>query len=300
VSQFNFVSSSSAGPGTLTGPGTFTISSAGAGSIRFAVNNVQKMIFATGDWRVSGDNFLAWTSSTSVGTGDTYIGRRAAASIQLGNIDAAAPVAQTLGVQGVLAGTTNTAGSNFTINGSQGTGTGAGGSILFQTAPVGSSGTAQNALVTAMDITGAGNVGIGTTAPSYLLHVGSASASGAVAGFQNSADLCTLTPASSTPTWSCSSDVRLKTDIADSGDALARFDDMRVRDFTMNATGERQTGVIAQELATVHPGMVRMGSNGFYTVDSPNPWMLVKAIQELKAENDNLRARLDALEAKQR
>ena len=88
---------------------------------------------------------------------------------------------------------------------------------------------------------------------------------------------------------------------------------MRVRDFAMKATGERQTGVIAQELATAHPDMVRMGSNGFLTVNSPNPWMLVKAIQELKADNDNLRtandnnnqaqiktlaARLDAIEAK--
>jgi len=137
-----------------------------------------------------------------------------------------------------------------------------------------------------------GNVGIGTNAPQYLLHVGSSSASGAVAGFQNSADLCTLTPASSTPTWSCSSDIRLKTDIADAGDGLAWLNGVRVRDFTMKATGERQTGVIAQELATAHPGMVRMGSNGFLTVDSPNPWMLVKAIQELKADNDSLREKL--------
>ena len=57
----------------------------------------------------------------------------------------------------------------------------------------------------------------------------------------------------------------------------------------MKASGERQTGVIAQELATAHPDMVHAGSNGFYTVELPNPWMLVKAIQELKAENDNLR-----------
>jgi hypothetical protein len=92
--------------------------------------------------------------------------------------------------------------------------------------------------------------------------------------------------------------VRLKTDIADTGDALVLLDGMRVRDFTMKATGERQTGVIAQELAAAHPDMVRMGGNGFLTVDSPNPWMLVKAIQELKTENDNLRTRVATLEAK--
>lgn len=47
---------------------------------------------------------------------------------------------------------TNQAGTNVIIAGSQGTGTGAGGSIVFQVAPAGSSGTAQNALATALTI----------------------------------------------------------------------------------------------------------------------------------------------------
>jgi hypothetical protein len=85
-------------------------------------------------------DLLAWNS-------DTILARRAAANLQLGAADAAAPVAQTLSVQSVVAGTTNTAGANLTIAGSQGTGTGAGGSIVFQVAPAGTTGTAQNALV---------------------------------------------------------------------------------------------------------------------------------------------------------
>jgi len=84
---------------------------------------------------------------------DTILGRNAAASLRLGAADAAAPVAQTLGVQSVVAGTTNTAGVNFTIKGSAGTGTGAGGSIIFQVAPAGGSGTAQNAFSDAFTIT---------------------------------------------------------------------------------------------------------------------------------------------------
>jgi hypothetical protein len=96
------------------------------------------------------------------GTPDLILGRRAAANLRLGAADAAAPVAQTLSVQGVVAGTTNTAGANLTITGSQGTGTGAGGSIVFQVAPAGSSGTAQNALATAWQISGAGNFLAGT------------------------------------------------------------------------------------------------------------------------------------------
>ena len=100
---------------------------------------------------------------------DAIISRRAAANLRLGAADAAAPVAQTLSVQSVVAGTTNTAGANLTITGSQGTGTGAGGSIIFQVAPAGGSGTAQNALSTALTIgsdrnaTFANNVTIGGT-----------------------------------------------------------------------------------------------------------------------------------------
>lgn len=83
---------------------------------------------------------------------DLTLTRRGAANLRLGAADAAAPVAQTLSVQSVVAGTTNTAGANLTITGSQGTGTGAGGSIIFQVAPAGSSGTAQNGLADAMTI----------------------------------------------------------------------------------------------------------------------------------------------------
>ncbi len=86
---------------------------------------------------------------------DTMLTRRAAANLRFGAADAAAPVAQTLSVQSVVAGTTNTAGANLTITGSQGTGTGAGGSIIFQVAPAGSSGTSQNALVNSFIIPGA-------------------------------------------------------------------------------------------------------------------------------------------------
>jgi len=91
-------------------------------------------------------------ANTNVQVADVILSRRAAANLRFGAADAAAPVAQTLSVQSVVAGTTNTAGANLTITGSQGTGTGAGGSIIFQVAPAGSSGTAQNALDTALTI----------------------------------------------------------------------------------------------------------------------------------------------------
>jgi hypothetical protein len=96
--------------------------------------------------------FSSSSTSVAAGTNDTILTRRAAANLRFGAADAAAPVAQTLSVQSVVAGTTNTAGANLTITGSQGTGTGAGGSIVFQVAPAGTTGTAQNALADAVTI----------------------------------------------------------------------------------------------------------------------------------------------------
>ena len=96
-----------------------------------------------------------------------------AGNFVLGAADAATAQAKTLSVQSVVTGTSNTAGANFTINGSQGTGNAAGGSIIFQVAPLGSSGSAQNALATALtiasnkdatfgnDISCSGNMGLG-------------------------------------------------------------------------------------------------------------------------------------------
>lgn len=108
---------------------------------------------------------FAWHPTTSYGTPDTYLGRNAAASIRFGEADAAAPVAQTLGVQSVVAGTSNTAGVAFTIKGSASTGTGAGGSIIFQTTPAGGSGTSVNsyATVLTLDSTLSATFGVAST-----------------------------------------------------------------------------------------------------------------------------------------
>ena len=140
------------------------------------------------------------------------------------------------------------------------------------------------------------NIGISNLAPAYLLHVGSSSASGTVMELQNSSGGCTYTPSASSVTVSCSSDRSLKTDIQDSHGALTWVDAMRIRDFTIKATGEHRTGVIAQEVMQGYPDMVHKdGKSGLYSVDEPNPWVLVKSIQELHTVIQAQQTEIDAL-----
>lgn len=109
---------------------------------------------------------------------DTFLERTAAATFRLGSPDAASPIAQTLGVQNVVAGTTNTVGAALTINGSRGTGTGAGGNIVFQVAPPGGAGSTQNALSPALTVSGA--TGALTTGSGGLTVNGAFTATGLV------------------------------------------------------------------------------------------------------------------------
>lgn len=83
---------------------------------------------------------------------DTFLERAGVATLRHGGPDAAAPVAQIESMQNVVAGTSNTAGANYTLKMGQGTGTGIGGSYIVQVAPAGSTGTSQNALANALVI----------------------------------------------------------------------------------------------------------------------------------------------------
>ena len=128
--------------------------------------------------KVGSTSVFQWSSTADANdSADLILGRRAAANLRLGAADAAAPVAQTLSVQSVVAGTSNTAGANFTIDGSQGTGTGAGGSIVFRVAPAGSSGSAVNALSTALAINSVGQLLVSTVANSTLASIGTLTSS---------------------------------------------------------------------------------------------------------------------------
>lgn len=105
---------------------------------------------------------------TSFGIYDAYLRRAAAANLALGAADAASPVAQTLSVQNVSSGTSNTSGANWTRDASRGTGTGSGGRHVWRTAPAGSSGSTQNALVEACAIESSGTFKLKTVTFSAL------------------------------------------------------------------------------------------------------------------------------------
>lgn len=130
-------------------------------------NNAVERVYSTYDGEIGCTNLLVTATSGLIRiTSDTILSRKAAANLQLGTADAAAPVAQTLSVQSVVAGTTDTAGANWTINASRGTGTGAGGAFIWQVAPAGSTGSSQNSLVEALRLTSTGLLRFGAAGSS--------------------------------------------------------------------------------------------------------------------------------------
>jgi len=110
--------------------------------------------------------------------------------------------------------------------------------------------------------------------------------------------------------WTTVSDERIKKDIVDSPNGLAKIDALQVRDFNYRTEEEitaegltgcdavgLQTGVIAQEIELVLPKAVTENEAGLKQVSTdPIFWAMLKAIQELSAKNDALETRITALE----
>jgi hypothetical protein len=102
--------------------------------------------------------------------------------------------------------------------------------------------------------------------------------------------------------YNTTSDERLKSNIADSQSVLDKLMDVKVRQYDWTEGQIHQDyGFIAQELEPVLSGIVSKGKTDEdmwqldYAKLTPH---LVKAIQELKAINDTLVARIEALENK--
>ncbi len=140
-----------------------------------------------------------------------------------------------------------------------------------------------------LSISANGDIGIGTTNPASKLSV-SSSVDKDVLWLSDDAgsSSCEANPSSSF-TWVCSSDSRLKKDIKDSSKIISNMMKFQIKDFTIISSNERSTGVIAQEVQEQFPEMVSMGDNGYLRVETPNQWQLVKALQELKNRNQLLK-----------
>jgi hypothetical protein len=150
----------------------------------------------------SNTSFSVNVPQFNLGSGNAPMTAPASGTHQLGIADAASPVARTLQVQSVSAGTADTNGAAWTFAGSRSTGTGAGGSLIFQTSPAaGSTATTQNALVTALTIDSKAHVIHGGSAPAVS---GSCGTSPSVAGTDSAGKLTTGTvaPTSCTLTFS--------------------------------------------------------------------------------------------------
>ena len=108
--------------------------------------------------------------------------------------------------------------------------------------------------------------------------------------------------------WSTTSDKRIKKNIVDSTKGLAEINQIQVRNFEYRLPEEieelpettainkegLQVGVIAQEVIDILPDIVKQESTGVYSVDPDNvTWHLVKAVQELSAEIEELKEKLN-------
>jgi len=132
------------------------------GGTMFGINSAAGFSGYLADFQANGASSFVVTSSGNVrsvgqyqmgattGSPDVFLSRKAAANLQIGAADAAAPVAQKISTQSVVAGTSNTAGASFTRVVSLGTGTGGSGDDILQQGITGASGTTQNTAGTRM------------------------------------------------------------------------------------------------------------------------------------------------------
>ncbi len=117
------------------------------------------------------------------------------------------------------------------------------------------------------------NIGIGTTTPSYPLHVsGDIYATGDVISF---------------------SDARLKTDVITIENALEKVSSLRGVYYTNANTNTRETGVIAQEIAEILPEVVADKGEYLGVAYGNIVGILIEAIKELKDKVNTLEAQLN-------
>lgn len=183
---WKFIDSGGTGTGASGGYEWDTHPAGSTGSTQNAA--VSKMtLSSSGTLTVVSGNFSVTAGNTTIGAANQYLwnGRGsltspAAGGVQFGNGDVAAPVAQTVTFQNVVAGTADTAGQNALIIGSRSTGSGTSGDIIIQTGGTGAASTVQNSAATALTIKGATQAVV--IASGKTFQVGNAATTGLTAG----------------------------------------------------------------------------------------------------------------------
>jgi hypothetical protein len=150
-----------------------------------------------------------------------------------------------------------------------------------------------------------GNVGIGTNAPSYLLHVNGTAYSTAaiIGGLGGTGNRAVYSDASGNLTNS-SSDARMKEKIAPLGYGLKEVEALRPVSFNWRANlqsrygQQREIGLLAQDVRKVVPEVVGENHDGTLSVDYAKlVAVLTAALQEQQAEIEQLRSEIATLKA---
>ena len=96
-------------------------------------------------------------------------------------------------------------------------------------------------------------------------------------------------------TFNTTSDRNTKTDITPISDAVSKVQQLGGYSFTFKDSGEKSSGVIAQEVQAVLPELVQEGGAGHLTVQYGNMvGLLIEAIKEQQVQIDELKAQLNS------
>jgi hypothetical protein len=141
-------------------------------------------------------------------------------------------------------------------------------------------------------------IGVGVTSPVTMFDGYLGGSYNWMARFGNSDTLCTLRADS---TYTCTSDARKKRNIETLSYGLDEIVKLRPVSYQWKNQeyDGNNWGFVAQDVMEVMPELVYEQEDGYYGLndDSILP-VLVNAVKELKVENDELRSRVEALEAK--
>ena len=179
-------------------------------------------------------------------------------------------------------------------------------------------GTAQNnAQGERMRIASDGSVGIGETNPTTKLSVKDESATpvnirraasdGDVINLQRgSTGVAAIQIDSSSASFRNYSDRRLKKDFTSMNEVLEKINSINLYSYKLKIDESSSYGATAQELNDIFPELVKTTDDGTgteipenteaWSISSDMNWILMKAIQELSAQNDALTARIEELE----